>query len=194
MGKEIEAKIQLNPGEGESLYHKVNRSAYEASPHYILEKNIIYIIPWAKGEILRLRLVSQEGSLASSYITYKGKNIGKIVNCREELETPFEVRYEDTFKQILNAIGLKFYSGYAKTRMVFSSGGIRICLDTIVASDEKFELDKTQCHRTYPSIPNYVEIEGPTEEKILDMIKQLGLQDKPIIHKSYADLVREEKK
>jgi predicted adenylyl cyclase CyaB len=196
---EIEAKIQLGPLEIDGVKKKLEDiidnmrdsvSLWEDDPytqHDIKEKNFVYIAPWMKkGEYLRIRDEDGDGSdgYSKKVFTYKGKN--KIVNglnCREEVSAEWEddglkEPYE-SLKGLFEALGFKLYAKYDKKREKTEfQDGLSVSFDKIM--------------QLPIATRNFIEIEGPTK-KVFCMIKQLGLEDRAIEHRTYADLVRKEK-
>lgn len=198
MANEIEAKILLqSPSEIEdvkqrleNILDKMPMPAYPSNDdpytqYGLKEKNFVYIAPWLKkGEYLRIREESEEYPDGHDEIifTYKGKNkVVNELNCREEFSAEWEddglkEPYE-SLKQLFEKLGFKLYAQYDKKRKKTKFlSGISVSFDKILQ---------------LPIIRrDFVEIEGPTEKKVLSMIKKLGLEGYTIEHRTYADLVR----
>lgn len=196
---EIEAKIKVNKAEMKRLEDKFNDLLAEYGLQrldHTTERNLIYTSPWmTEGSFLRIRYETHRVYGGRSpydenqiIITYKGKNLGKGLNCREEVEADVTICGDGSaFGNLLEALGFKIYSSYAKERNSIYRKDTVISLDYVTSTIHKFErisfdeLDKRFCK-------SFVEVEAKTEEQVLSTLKELGLQNKPIIQKSYADM------
>ena len=109
--------------------------------------------------LLRLR---KEGE--KTFITLKKKvKTGKVKSAKE-IET--EVKEFETMKEILKQIGLEYKEPVKKSRISYKLGNI------------KFEFDKY--HDKWEHIPEFLEIESDSEEKVLNAAKKLGFAEKDI--------------
>jgi len=119
---------------------------------------------------LRLRR-QQTGNNEKVYLTYKGAREKAKYKRRQEVD--IEIGDADVAEKLLCGIGFNKVLTVEKKRSVWRFGGCEIGLDSVAL------------------LGDFVEIEGPSEEKIADVQKKLGLSDLPHIAESYAALVRE---
>ena len=119
---------------------------------------------------LRLRR-QRAGKDEKVYLTYKGAREKARYKRRQEVN--IEVNDADAVEKLLSGIRFKKALTVEKKRSVWRLGGCEIGLDNVTL------------------LGDFVEIEGPSEEKIADVQKKLGLSDLPHIAESYAALVRE---
>jgi adenylate cyclase class 2 len=119
---------------------------------------------------LRLRR-QQTGNDEKIFLTYKGAREKARYKRRQEVD--IEVNDADVVEKLLCGIGFNKALAVEKKRSVWRLGGCEIGLDSVAL------------------LGDFVEIEGPSEEKIADVQKKLGLSDLPHIAESYAALVRE---
>ncbi len=104
------------------------------------------------------------------FLTYKGAKEKSSFKKRREIE--IEVVNGDSIQKLFSALGYEKVLVIEKKRLTWHLGGCVIALDQL------------------PLIGNFVEIEGPDEQKIADVQKNLGLSILPHIRKSYAALMR----
>jgi predicted adenylyl cyclase CyaB len=122
---------------------------------------------------LRLRR-QQAGGSEKFLLTYKGAKEKSNFKKRQEIET--EVKDVDSTEKLLLALGYEKVSVIEKKRRLWQLGGCEVALDSL------------------PLLGDFVEIEGPDDERIAAVQKNLGLADLPHIAKSYARLMREERR
>jgi adenylate cyclase class 2 len=103
------------------------------------------------------------------FLTYKGAKEKSSFKKRQEIE--IEIADSKSVQKLFSALGYEKVLTIEKKRITWQLG------DCVVALDE------------LPLIGNFVEIEGPDEQKIADAQKSLGLSDLPHIKKSYAGLI-----
>ena len=96
-------------------------------------------------------------------ITFKGPRRKGRFKQRQEIQ--FGISDADIAEMFLAAIGYKKTLVYQKKRQVWRLGGCEVALDEL------------------PLLGTFVEIEGPSEKKIADVQKKLGLEDLPHIHR-----------
>lgn len=222
---EIEAKIELEDVyEMQDLERKVAsmlRKDSEAandlrvlpSLHKIMERNLAYAKPNpnatdSHGAFLRIRyetytLSWTEGGFVyydKTILTHKDKNVGAGVSCREEDEAEVYIPNGQAFENLINKLGLEFFSCYAKQRKVAEfSNGVFVSLDLVAAAEKRFDYlprpDKNGAEKLESySWRKFIEIEGPSEKEVLEMMKKLGLENRPVIKQSYAEMFAEVKK
>ncbi|MBN1393163.1 MAG: class IV adenylate cyclase [Sedimentisphaerales bacterium] len=104
------------------------------------------------------------------FLTYKGAKEKSLFKKRQEIE--IEIADSDSILNLLSALGYEKVLTIEKKRLTWHLG------DCIIALDE------------LPLIGSFVEIEGPDEQKIAAVQKNLGLSGSPHIKKSYAALIK----
>ncbi len=117
---------------------------------------------------LRLRK-QMVGKSESFFLTYKGAKEKSNLKKRQEIE--FEIKDADSACKLLSALGYEQVLVVEKKRRLWKLSDCEIALDQL------------------PLLGDFVEIEGPDEEKIATAQKSLGLADLPHIAESYASLV-----
>jgi adenylate cyclase class 2 len=91
-------------------------------------------------------------------VTWKG-DLEVLGTSRKVREINLNVEEHEKMKLLFESIGLVVYAHQEKKRISWKLG------------DVQFDLD------TYPNMPSYLEIEGPSEEKINETIKKLNLSE-----------------
>jgi adenylate cyclase class 2 len=119
---------------------------------------------------LRLRQ-EQAGDNERVYLTYKGAREKGQFKRRPEVEV--ELKDWQSAEGLLSALGFEKVLGFEKARRLWHIGGCSVSLD-------KLEL-----------LGEFMEIEGPNEEKIAVVQKSLGLENVAHIPQSYATLMAE---
>lgn len=118
-----------------------------------------------------LRLRKQiAGKCESCFLTYKGTKEKSNLKKRQEIE--FEINDSDSAHKLLLALGYEQVLVVEKRRRLWHFGNCEVALDQL------------------PLLGDFVEIEGPDEEKISNVQNSLGLTDLPNISKSYASLLK----
>jgi len=117
---------------------------------------------------LRLRRQAVDDS-ERFFLTYKGAKEKSNFKKRQEIE--IEITDPQATQKLLSALGYKKVLVVEKKRRLWQLG------DCIVALDK------------LPLLGDFIEIEGPDEEKIATVQKSLGLTDLQHITESYASLV-----
>ena len=120
---------------------------------------------------LRLRKQMVEKS-ESYFLTYKGAKEKSILKKRQEIES--EINEADSIHNLLLALGYEQVLIVEKKRRLWLLCSCEVALDQL------------------PLLGDFVEIEGPDEEKITNVQNSLGLIDLPHISKSYASLLKEQ--
>jgi len=118
---------------------------------------------------LRLRC-QRDGKGERFFLTYKGAKEKSRFKKRQEIE--IEVKDGDSARKLLSALGYEKVLVVEKTRRVWQLGGCEVALDRLSL------------------LGDFVEIEGPDEEKIAAVQGNLGLSGLPHIPKGYAALTR----
>ncbi|UCE99790.1 MAG: class IV adenylate cyclase [Planctomycetota bacterium] len=119
---------------------------------------------------LRLRRLSVEG-VEKVFLTYKGAKEKDNLKKRQELE--IEINDAESAEKLLAALGFDKALVLQKKRQLWLLGKCRVALDHL------------------PLLGDFVEIEGPDNEKIADVQRSLQLENVPHIPQSYASLIEE---
>jgi adenylate cyclase class 2 len=119
---------------------------------------------------LRIRRQSSN-QVKEFFLTYKGAKEKSRLKKRQELE--IKIEDADSTEKLLLALGYKKVLTIEKKRSIWQLGECEVALDEL------------------PLLGEFVEIEGPDEEKIAAVQKALQLSDSPHIPKSYASLMKE---
>ena len=117
---------------------------------------------------LRLRRQIVDGN-ESFFLTYKGAKEKSNLKKRQEVE--IKVADVDAAEKLLSALGYEKVLVVEKERRLWQLGGCEVALDRL------------------PLLGDFVEVEGPDEEKIAAVQNRLGLTDLPHITESYASQV-----
>jgi predicted adenylyl cyclase CyaB len=115
---------------------------------------------------LRWQKVSRQEKI---FLTYKGPKQKDNFKKRQQVEV--EVVDGDSMEKVLSALGYQRVLAFEKRRQIWQLGECEVALDSL------------------PLLGNFVEIEGPDDEKIADVQRKLGLSDLPHIKDSYAYLM-----
>jgi adenylate cyclase class 2 len=125
-----------------------------------------------KGCGLRVRSCrAEEGDAPPAMLTFKGPRQPGPMKKREEIETILDDA--EVFVSILHRVGFAERICFEKRRESWQLGDCSIELDEV------------------PWLGTFVEIEGPDEDRIRDVQRQLGLADHPIIRSSYVALLHD---
>ena len=149
MEKEIETRF-LEVDKDEIIKKFISAGAIDKGEEKF-EEMIFYPVDmsWTgKGKFVRLRKTKDKIKL-----TYK-ENIEQTVDSAREIE--LEVSDLEKCRQFFEKVGLKVIRQLEKYRHTFELGGVSIDIDS------------------WPKIPAYVEIEGPTVESLKSFCNQLG--------------------
>lgn len=169
MCTEIEAKLKVD-----SL-QEIERKLAELGAEFLAEQlQTDYHFDDANSELTKtdrcLRLRRQMvGSSERFFLTYKGAKEESNFKKRQEIE--IEIKDADSVQKLLSALGYEKVLVVEKRRRLWRLGDCEVALDRL------------------PLLGNFVEIEGPDDEKIADAQRSLGLADLPHIAESYASLV-----
>lgn len=170
MCTEIEAKLKVD-----SL-QEVEQKLRAISAEFVAEQvQSDYHFDDADGTLARgdkcLRLRRQTtGRQERYFLTYKGPKEKSSVKKRREIEV--EVSDGESVRNLLASLGYRGAIVVQKNRRLWRVGDCEVALDRLDLLGE------------------YVEIEGPNEEKIAAVQDKLGLSGLRHIPKSYAGLIR----
>ncbi|MDO8301632.1 MAG: class IV adenylate cyclase [Sedimentisphaerales bacterium] len=121
---------------------------------------------------LRLRCETRE-AIVKTVLAYKGPREAGAFKRRQEVQ--FDVDNGEQAAIMLASLGFAESLVIQKRRKLWWLEGCEIALDEL------------------PQLGMFVEIEGPSEEKITDVQSQLGLADRPHIKEGYAILMQKAK-
>lgn len=165
---EIEAKIKVD-----SL-QKVKRKLAQLGARFLAERlQTDYHFDDAGATFAKtdrcLRLRCQKDKEGERFfLTYKGAKEKSKFKKRQEIE--IEVKDADSARKLLSALGYEKVLVVEKSRRTWRLGECEVALDHL------------------PLLGDFVEIEGPDEEKIAAVQRNLGLSGLPHIPKGYAAL------
>ena len=168
MCTEIEAKLKVD-----SL-QEIERKLDELGAEFLaVQLQTDYHFDDANSQLTKtdrcLRLRRQRvGSSERFFLTYKGAKEESNFKKRQEIE--IEIKDAESAKRLLSALGYEKVLVVEKKRRVWRLGDCEIALDRL------------------PLLGDFVEIEGPDDQKIADAKTSLGLADLPHITESYASL------
>ena len=167
---EIEAKVRVQDFSGVA-----GRLAAVGAEHYDDVTHLDTFYSDASGTMLKagsaLRLRRQTGRLAEKAIlTYKGPKQKRRFKTRKEIEV--EVLDAAAMAELLVAAGFRVELVLEKRRSLWRHKGCQVCLDEL------------------PILGRFVEGEGPSEDVIEAVLKDLHLDALPHIGEGYASLIR----
>jgi len=170
MYTEIEAKLKVDSLE------QVRRKLVEVGAEFVEERRQVDDhFDDAEGRLrrsgrafrLRRQVVRGEERF---FLTFKGPKQRSNLKKRQEVEV--EVEDGDSARKLLSALGYETVVVVEKRRQLWRLGECEVCLDRL------------------PLLGEYVEIEGPGEQEIVDVQRRLGLSGLRHIPRSYSALVR----
>ncbi len=166
--QEIEIKFRVK--DTKIATQKLRKLGFRIAVGRHLERNYLFDDGSASlqssGKLLRVRKTP-----SNQTVTFKGPILptSKLKH-REEIECRIEDA--DTMMRILQEVGFKVRTEYSKYRTVFEKDEFNISLDETEAG-------------------NYLEVEGPSDEKITELGVQLGYSEDDFIRRTYAELIRD---
>jgi adenylate cyclase class 2 len=174
MCTEIEAKLKVDSLE--EIEHKLAELGAEFLVEQLQADNFfddVNATLTKTDRCLRLRKQTVDKN-ESFYLTYKGAKEKSNLKKRQEIE--FEIKDADSVRKLLSALGYEQVLAIKKKRRLWQLGDCEVALDQL------------------PLLGDFVEIEGPDEEKIATAQEKLGLSDLSHIAKSYAALMAQKLK
>ena len=155
-----------------AIEHKLrDLDAIPAEP--ILETNTYYDTSEGRlkssGHGLRIRATQVSDGPPVVRITHKGPRAQGQLKCRQETEV--QVADARAAHQLLDVLGFAPQLGFEKRRRPWTLADCRVDLDTV------------------PHLGQFVEIEGPTHEAVLNVRGKLDLHTAPLIRASYAAML-----
>ena len=171
MAIEIEAKMRLT--DVPALEAKLTEAGAERGP-VLLEVNTFYDTPDHRlktaDQGLRIRVERNvETDNEQTRITYKGPRAHGKVKSRTEIE--FGILDASAASQLFAALGYEPVLSFEKKRRRWHLGGCAVEIDSL------------------PLLGEFVEIEGPTDEKVLAVRRQLDMGDVPLLRPSYIAML-----
>ena len=161
----IEYEARILEIDKDKLIKRLNKLNAKFVGEFNQKRYVYNIIPKTDGKWLRLRTNGKKTTL-----TYKSVEKNSIDGTKElEIEVD---NFENT-NSLLELAGIK-NKGYQENNRV-----------QYVLDDVEIDID------TWPMIPTYVEIEGKSEESVLNIIKKLGINDKKITTLDVQSLYKE---
>jgi adenylate cyclase class 2 len=166
--QEIEIKFRVK--DTKAATQKLRKLGFRIAVGRHLERNYLFDDGsgslQGSGKLLRVRKTP-----SNQTVTFKGPILptSKLKH-REEIECRIE--NADTMIRILQEVGFKLRTEYSKYRTVFEKDEFNISLDETEAG-------------------NYLEVEGPSDEKITELGVQLGYSEDDFIRRTYAELIRD---
>ena len=118
---------------------------------------------------LRTRLETDEAGQTRGRVTYKGPRKASKYKSREEIE--FDAGDTEAAGHLLERLGHCVALRFEKDRETFTLGDCEIVLDTL------------------PRLGHFIEVEGPSEASVADVLAQLGLADCDTIQQGYASML-----
>ena len=118
---------------------------------------------------LRTRLETDEAGNARGRVTFKGPRKASKYKSREEIE--FDAGDTDAAGRLLERLGHCVALRFEKDRETFTLGDCEIVLDTL------------------PHLGHFVEVEGPSEQSVSDVLAQLGLAERETLQQGYASML-----
>jgi adenylate cyclase class 2 len=119
---------------------------------------------------LRLRIEERDGN-QKIVLAFKGPRQNGKFKQRQEIE--FGIDDAQRAIDLLGALGFIKVLEIQKRRRIWQIGDCEVGLDEL------------------PELGTFIEIEGPSEEKIADVQNKLGLANVPHIKESYAALIQQ---
>lgn len=119
---------------------------------------------------LRVRVCPRPSGKPKATITHKGPRAHGRLKSRPEIE--IEVSDARSAARLLTALGFRKTLTFEKRRHTYELGDCEVVIDEL------------------PYLGCFVEIEGPTDEAVLALRRQLHLEDLPLIRASYIALMQ----
>jgi len=167
---EIEAKLKVD--EHDQIEQRLTELGAEFLAEY-LQKDWHFDDADSKlaktDSCLRVRR-QLSGQQKEIFLTYKGPKEKNRFKRRKEIEV--EIKNADSIEKLLVALGYVKTLSIEKKRRLWQLGNCEVALDKL------------------PLLGRFIEIEGPDEQTIAEVQKNLGLSGLPHIQKSYAALMK----
>ena len=161
----IEYEVRILNIDKDKIIEKLNRLSAKKEWDLLQRRYVYDLIPKVEGKWIRLRTNGEKTSLT----------IKNIVSSEIDGTNELEVGIDDFEKGhlILNELGFEA-KGYQENRRIqYTLNGVEIDIDS------------------WPMIPTYLEIEGPSEEAVFDILSLLGYDKKDITTKDVQGIYLE---
>ncbi len=173
MPLEIEVKIRV---ENLAVVRQTLQRTNATPAGKVLETNIFFDRPdrslRAKDCGLRVRLTSSQGQPATvALLTYKGPKQATGMRSREAYD--LHVSPVEQLIPLIEALGFQRTLSFEKHRESWTIDGCQVELDEL------------------PSLGTFVEVEGPSEERVKEVQEKIGLAGQPAVKPSYIAMVDE---
>lgn len=170
---EIEAKIKVESLEliAESLRQAGAKFESEISQRDTFFNDVKSdLIKSGSGLRLR-RQVNRDGE--KIVLTFKGPKMSGPFKSRQEIEVGLDENGFDGMVKLLGGLGFVQVLAFEKKRKMWLLDDCQVCLDEV------------------PLLGNFVEVEGPNEHVIAEVLSKIQLYGLEHINKGYARLMRE---
>ena len=173
MGIEIEAKMRLEDVGG--LESRLGALAARRGRE-VLEENTYFDTPQgsltSQDQGLRLRIETEiDGPAPVAIVTHKGPCASGQL--KQRAETQFVADDPHAARQLFVALGFSQQITFEKRRRYWHADACEVVIDTL------------------PYLGHFVEIEGPSQEAVMQMRQILGLGELELIRTSYIAMLRE---
>jgi predicted adenylyl cyclase CyaB len=164
--EEIEIKFAVK--ETKPVTEKLRQLGFQIVLDRHREKN--YLLDDASGNLQKAgRTFRVRNTPSRQTVTFKGPvSTTSKVKRREEIECGIES--SEVMIRILEAVGFRIGIEYSKYRTVFEKDGFNISLDETEAG-------------------NYLEVEGPSDEEVTRIGRELGYSEQDFVRRTYAELI-----
>lgn len=170
---ELEVKIALNENEFKFVFESC-RNLY-GEPTYILQLDEYFDTPdkqlRSQDFVLRIRSIN-----GNQLVAMKSPRVNLPSGLSNRIELEFTAAEGSNVKIQLENQGVIPSQASEKERWTFHSGETEILLDRL------------------PFLGTFIEVEGPNESAIEDVLKTLKISHLPRIQKNYGELMREKLK
>jgi len=168
---ETEAKVRIPPHLKRDLEEKLKSFELLAEEAHL---DVYFNAPdrdfSSTDEALRLREVNGE-----IILTYKGPKISSNLKARKEIE--LKVSDFQSAKELLEALGYTEVLTIKKRRKVYRRGDAILCFDEVEGLNTFIEVEVLEKDLK------------KAEEKIGEILRELGLSNEPVITESYLELL-----
>jgi len=189
MKKPYEVEIKLPIADKETMKQKIIQAG-GVPLNTDLQIDIYYDHPCRSfsetDESIRIRRrsltkdsLTQDSEHASVELTYKGPKVDKKTKTRIEYTVDLEEKNYENVNKILISIGFRFVATITKIREFFDISGITASLDDVTDVGLFIELEL---------IADGNDRMKEARERILKLVKTLGLNEKDTIRESYLEL------
>lgn len=172
MGIEIEAKMRL--GDVIRLESRLETVSARRGRE-VLEQNTYFDTPHGalttQDQGLRLRVETEiDASQSIAIVTHKGPCASGQL--KQRAETQFVADDPQAARQLLTALGFSRQISFEKRRRYWHADPCEVVIDTL------------------PYLGDFVEIEGPSQEAVMQMRQTLGLDGLELIRASYIAMLQ----